>query len=95
MVPLADGLTADEVAFLPVPDHLRDSHYKGAEKLGRGQGYKYAHDFEGHWVDQEYIPTSKVYYEPTDIGAEKAIKERLEEWRRKRREGSPDKPSAD
>jgi putative ATPase len=80
---------------LPVPDHLRDSHYKGAERLGRGQGYKYAHEFAGHWVDQEYVPTDKVYYEPTDIGAEKLIKERLEAWRKKRRAGKSEKPSPD
>jgi putative ATPase len=78
---------------LPVPQHLRDSHYKGSERLGRGQGYKYAHDFAGHWVDQEYVPTSKVYYEPTDIGAEKAIKERLEQWRKGRRGGPSEPPS--
>ena len=42
---------------LPVPKHLRDSHYHGAkEQFGHGVGYKYAHDFEGGWVDQEYIP---------------------------------------
>lgn len=80
---------------LPVPEHLRDSHYPGAEKLGHGKDYKYAHDYDGHWVDQEYIPTSKVYYEPTDIGAEKQIKERLEKWRNARRAGKSQKPSAD
>ncbi|MGD1000148.1 MAG: replication-associated recombination protein A [Candidatus Brocadiia bacterium] len=78
---------------LPVPQPLRSTGYKGAERLGRGTGYKYAHDFADHWVDQEYVPTDKVYYEPTDIGAEKQVKERLEEWRRRRREGKSDKPS--
>lgn len=78
---------------LPVPQPLRGAGYKGAERLGRGTGYKYAHDFADHWVDQEYVPTDKVYYEPTDIGAEKQVKERLEEWRRKRREGKSDKAS--
>jgi putative ATPase len=78
---------------LPVPQPLRGTGYKGAERLGRGIGYKYAHDFEGHWVDQEYVPTDRVYYEPTDIGAEKQVKERLEGWRRKRREGRSEKPS--
>lgn len=73
---------------LPVPEYLRDANYKGAQRLGRGQGYKYAHNFEGHWVDQDYIPTSKVYYEPTDLGAEKQIKERLEAWRKARRGGA-------
>ena len=78
---------------LPVPAPLRSGGYKGAERLGRAQGYKYAHDYEGHWVQQDYIPTSKVYYEPTDIGAEKQIKERLATWRSKRREGSSETPS--
>jgi len=72
---------------LPVPDHLRDANYPGAKRLGRGKGYKYAHDFAGHWVDQEYIPTTRVYYEPTNIGREGEIKERLEAWRKKRRGG--------
>ncbi len=80
---------------LPVPEHLRGTGYKGAERLGHGQGYKYAHDFKGHWVDQEYIPTSKVYYEPTDIGAEKQIKERLEAWRKARQDGSSGKLSGE
>ncbi len=69
---------------LPVPVHLRDKHYKGAERLGHGDGYQYAHDFEGGWVDQEYVPTDAVYYEPTDRGFEKALGERLQEMRRRR-----------
>lgn len=40
----------------PVPDHLRDSHYSGASKLGRGVGYKYPHDYPGHYVSQQYLP---------------------------------------
>jgi len=56
---------------------LKDASYRGAEKLGHGEGYKYAHDYKGHYVDQEYIPEKKVYYEPTDIGYEKKIKEYL------------------
>jgi len=78
---------------LPVPEYLRDASYKGAERLGRGKGYKYAHDYEGHWVAQDYVPTTRVYYEPTDIGAEGRIKERLERWRKRRRGGASDKPS--
>jgi putative ATPase len=57
-----------------VPQHLRDAHYKSAEKLGRGTGYKYAHDFPGHHVAQEYGTGGTVYYEPTDLGFEKTIK---------------------
>jgi putative ATPase len=66
---------------LPVPQHLRDAHYKGAKKLGHGEGYKYAHDYEGHFVPQDYLGTEKRYYEPTDQGVEKKIKERVEKWR--------------
>ena len=73
---------------LPVPEPLRDACYKGAKRLGRGQGYKYAHDYEDHFVEQEYVPTDRVYYEPTDLGAEKRIKERLEKWRKRKRGGS-------
>ncbi|NOZ19580.1 MAG: replication-associated recombination protein A [Planctomycetes bacterium] len=71
---------------LSVPKHLRDTHYKGAKRLGHGEGYKYAHDYDGHWVDQEYIPCDNIYYEPTEEGSEKTIKERLDQWRKERRE---------
>jgi len=64
-----------------VPKHLRDTHYKGAKTFGHGVGYKYPHDFENHFVKQQYLPDEKIsarYYEPTTQGAEAAIKERLE-----------------
>ena len=65
-----------------VPLHLRDSHYKGAAKLGHGQGYVYPHDFEGHFTKQQDLPDALVrarahYYKPTDIGREKAMGEYL------------------
>ncbi len=66
-----------------VPDHLKDSSYKSAKKLGHGKGYKYAHDFEGHYVEQEYTRKKVKYYEPTDIGHEAKIKERLEKLRKR------------
>jgi len=66
---------------LPVPEHLRDAHYPGAQRLGHGQDYKYAHDYPGHFVVQDYLGASRRFYEPTDQGAEKKIKERLEKWR--------------
>jgi putative ATPase len=66
---------------LAVPTHLRDGHYKGAKKLGHGEGYKYSHDYEGGYVPQAYLPEGRVYYEPTENGLEKRIKERLEYWR--------------
>ena len=66
---------------LPVPEHLRDTHYKGAEQLGHGKGYEYAHDHPGHFVAQDYLGTDKIYYQPTEQGVEKKIKERVEKWR--------------
>lgn len=64
-----------------VPNHLRDSHYKGASKLGRGIGYQYVHDFPGHYVKQQYLPEEllgSVFYEPTENGYEKYIKKYLD-----------------
>jgi putative ATPase len=70
---------------LPVPKHLRDSHYRGAKEVfGHGTGYQYAHNFEGGWVDQEYIPADVEYYHPTDRGYEAQIKARLEELRKRK-----------
>jgi len=63
---------------LEVPTYLKDASYHGAEKLGHGVGYKYAHSYKGHYVKQDYIPAKKKYYFPTDIGYEKKIKEYLE-----------------
>ncbi len=66
---------------LPVPKHLRDANYKGAKQLGHGVGYQYAHDHPDHFVPQDYLGADKRYYEPTDQGVEKKIKERVEKWR--------------
>jgi putative ATPase len=68
---------------LAVPDHLRDSHYRGAEQLGRGEGYQYSHDFPGGHVEQAYLPEERRYYEPVDRGYEAEIRKRLEEWRKR------------
>ena len=65
----------------PVPAHLQDAHYKGAEKLGHGLGYKYAHDYPNHYVEQQYLPDALVgtkFYEPTEIGYEKKIREHFD-----------------
>lgn len=65
----------------PVPVHLQDSHYKGSEKIGHGLGYLYAHNYPNHYVKQQYLPEElgdEVFYEPTEIGYEKKIKEHLE-----------------
>ncbi|HEX3799823.1 MAG TPA: replication-associated recombination protein A [Verrucomicrobiae bacterium] len=66
---------------LAVPEHLRDAHYAGAKRLGHGEGYQYAHDQPGHFVAQDYLGADKHYYEPTEQGVEKKIKERVEKWR--------------
>jgi putative ATPase len=67
---------------LAVPEHLRDKHYKGAERLGHGAGYKYSHDFPEAYVPQAYLPEGRVFYEPSDRGEEKRIAERLAHWRK-------------
>ena len=67
-----------------VPNHLRDASYKGASKLGRGIGYRYAHDYPGHYVKQQYLPDElmgTVFYEPTENGYEKIIRKYLESLR--------------
>lgn len=69
--------------LLPVPGHLRDSHYRGAARLGRGAGYKYPHDYPDHFIEQEYLPQKREYYRPTEQGEEKRIKERLAGLKRK------------
>jgi putative ATPase len=69
---------------LQVPAHLRDAHYKGAGKLGHGETYQYSHDHEGGWVDQQYLPEDRRYYEPTDRGFEALIRQRMEELRKKK-----------
>jgi putative ATPase len=75
---LADVRSGRTIA---VPEHLRDAHYAGAKRLGHGAGYEYAHDAKDHFVAQDYLGVDKVYYEPTEQGVEKKIKERVEKWR--------------
>src|SRR5262249_58718876 len=53
---------------LPVPKHLRDAHYRGAEALGHGEGYQYPHDYAGGWGEQEYLPEARRDDGPTDRG---------------------------
>lgn len=66
---------------LAVPEHLRDAHYAGAKRMGHGEGYQYAHNFAGHHVAQDYLGAERRFYEPTEQGVEKKIKERLDRWR--------------
>jgi putative ATPase len=74
-----------ETRVQEVPDHLKDASYPGAETLGHGKGYKYAHNFQGHYVKQKYTRKIVKYYEPTDIGYEQKIKQRLEKLRGSRK----------
>lgn len=65
---------------LPIPTHLQDAHYKGAAKLGHGTGYKYAHDYPNHYVEQQYLPyelNGKEFYKPSGNGYEVKIKEHM------------------
>ena len=68
-------------ALGPVPVHLQDRHYKGAQKLGHGEGYLYAHDYPNHYVKQQYLPDGMegcVFYRPTENGYEKKIREHMD-----------------
>ena len=96
--------TVRETGNLPIPPYLQDSSYKGAAKLGRGVGYKYAHNYPNHWVEQQYLPDAikdMTFYEPNDIGHEKDIKEYFRnigkdphryEYRDPSEEGNPGRP---
>jgi len=72
----------EEGRVLEVPKHLQDAHYPGAKQLGRGRGYKYAHNYPRHYVDQPYLSEKRIYYEPTELGFEKTIKSWLERLRK-------------
>lgn len=67
----------------PVPLHLRNAPTKMMEDLGYGRDYKYSHDYDRHFVEQQYLPDifkDRIYYRPVDIGEEKTIRERLNRW---------------
>jgi putative ATPase len=76
----------EEGQLMPVPDHLKDAHYQGAGRLGRGTGYKYPHDYPGHYTAQDYLPRKREYYRPSEQGEEKRIKERLAGLRKRYQE---------
>jgi putative ATPase len=67
--------------LLEVPARIRDANYSGAERLGAGIGYKYPHNYKGHFIAQEYLPQRRVYFHPSDEGFERIIKKRLEKRR--------------
>lgn len=77
---------------LPVPRHLRSTGSRRAAKAFGHEGYRYAHDSEEHFVDQEYVPTDKVYYEPTSQGYEEVIRKRIEHWNHLRQAARKSKP---
>ncbi len=69
---------------LAVPTHLQDAHYKGAAKLGHGEGYLYAHDYPNHYVKQQYLPyelRGREFYTPTGNGYENKVKEHMKKLR--------------
>jgi len=78
----------EQEGITQVPNHLKDSS-RDAGPLGHGEGYKYPHEFPGHWVSQQYLPDSvqgKHWYEPGELGYERTIKERLAKWRKAQQE---------
>jgi putative ATPase len=79
--------------ILPVPRHLRDSHYAGARQLGHGTEYRYPHDAPEGWIPQDYLGIDRQYYEPVPRGAENLFRQRLAEWRA-RRAGAGPSPSS-
>ncbi len=72
--------TVEQTGNLPIPVHLQDAHYQGAAKLGHGKGYKYAHDYPNHYVNQQYLPyelRGTEFYRPDGNGYEQKIKEHM------------------
>lgn len=66
---------------MPVPVHLQDAHYRGAAKIGHGLGYRYAHDYPNHYVEQQYLPDGMVgqtFYHPSDNGYERQIRAHMD-----------------
>jgi putative ATPase len=87
---IAIGEARDDVResrLLPVPRHLRDTHYRGAKQLGHGQGYEYSHEAEGGVAAQDYLGVEREYYRPVDRGFEAELRKRLEAIRAKLRSG--------
>ncbi len=88
---VAVGAAMDEVGHsgnLAIPSHLQDAHYKGAAKLGHGTGYKYAHDYPKHYVEQQYLPyelNGKEFYSPSGNGYEAKIRDHMK-WLKDKKE---------
>ena len=81
VIAIADASAAvEETGNLAIPPHLQDAHYKGAAKLGRGTGYKYAHDYPNNYVAQQYLPyelSGREFYKPSGNGYETKIREHM------------------
>lgn len=83
-----------QTGSLPVPLHLRNAPTGLLAHLGYAKDYKYPHDYEGHFVKEQYLPDrlkDKIFYEPSEMGEEKKIKERLNQLRGKNGGGSAEK----
>ena len=80
---------------IPVPKHLKDTHYQGSQRLGHGKDYKYAHDYPGGFVEQDYLGVDKTYYEPVDRGYEAEIAERMRRLRSNTQGVDPNKGSSE
>jgi putative ATPase len=92
---LAAAKDVEEKGALPVPLHLRNAPTPLMKDLGYGKGYLYPHDFPEHVTDQGYLPEAlqdKRYYDPSDSGYEKTIRERLETWERIRKKRAQESP---
>ncbi|MBO6241890.1 MAG: replication-associated recombination protein A [Butyrivibrio sp.] len=80
----------NETGNLPIPPHLQDAHYKSAARLGHGIGYKYAHDYPDHYVEQQYLPyelNGKEFYSPSGNGYELKIKEHMRKLKNREDKG--------
>lgn len=84
-----------ERRVLPVPTHLKDSHYKGAERLGHGQDYEYAHSAKDGWVDQDYLGVDRSYYRPVNRGFEAELQQRMDVIRERKSHQSLDTDRAE
>jgi putative ATPase len=82
----------NEGTLLPVPVHLKDRHYQGAQRLGHGAGYEYAHDAPDAIAAQDYLGVEKTYYRPVPRGFEIELAARLEKIRARLREGRDETP---
>ncbi len=86
--------TINKTGYLPVPLHIRNAPTKLMKELDYGKDYKYAHDYTGAYIPQEYLPEklkTQRFYQPAESGYEKIVKERIEMWQKKKEDSSRDK----